>query len=101
MSESNPGQRPDRFDPIPQRLRRWRRRRTSNTVSRAIAPGPTVTLTAEETVLAPGGTTVFDPARNNTVLIARDHNTVNTPGGSQVIVPSIATGAPDNTVIAR
>jgi hypothetical protein len=74
---------------------------TSNSISRAIAPCQTVTLTAGETVLVPAGTTVFDPARNNTVHIAGDHNTVNTPAGSQVIVPSIATGTPDNTVIAR
>jgi sugar lactone lactonase YvrE len=62
-----------------------------------LAPGTTITMAANSSVLVPSGTTIKSPT-GNTVTVNGTSNTINTTAGTVVSVPSTATGPANNLV---
>lgn len=66
----------------------------------SVAPGTSLTLTANMVALVPAGTFVCSPGGNATILNG-NASTLNVDAGALVSVPATATGPADNTVTAR
>jgi hypothetical protein len=65
---------------------------------KTLTAGQSITISANQVVLVPAGTTVRAPNAGNATVISGNKANIEVPAGSTVTVPSAPVGEADNTV---